>query len=105
MFDRIAVYFLTEPVRLEDLGRILALFGAAIILAGLFGHVAVTALGAANSLAGQTHIVKSLADIYPSLPTWWIPEGLLGTLPAIFIIAAGIWLNATGKQLRRFLIL
>lgn len=104
MFDRIVVYFLTEPRRLENLGSTLASIGAAIVLAGLFGHFAVIATSAVGGLSGQLHSMKSLAEIYPSVPTWWIPEGVLSGLPAVFLAATGAWLNEVGKRIRRLLV-
>lgn len=103
MLDSALSYFMSEPRRLENLGSALASMGAAILLFGLVGHVAVTAVGAVSGLAGQTHAVKSLAEIYSYLPTWWIPEGIVGGLSALLLTATGIWLNVTGKQIRRFL--
>jgi hypothetical protein len=103
MFDKVLVFFMAEPRRLESLGSTLASIGAAVILVGLFGHLAVVATGAVGGLAGHSNTVNSLAQIYPSLPTWWIPEGIVGGLPALFLVAAGIWLNVTGKRIRRFL--
>ena len=103
MLERVMVYFFAEPRRLENLGRTLVSIGATIILSGLLGHVAVTAIGAVSGLTGQANTVKTLAEIYPSLPTWWIPERILGALPAILAVAIGSWLNLTGKELRRFL--
>lgn len=102
MFDNVLNYFLTEPRRLESLGGTLASIGVTVILAGLLGHVAVVATGSIGSLAGP-RTVKTLAEIYPSLPTWWIPEGVVGGLPALILTASGIWLNVTGKRIRRFL--
>ncbi|MBI4807975.1 MAG: hypothetical protein HY799_03345 [Nitrosomonadales bacterium] len=102
MLDSTLNYFMREPRWLENLGSTLASIGTTVILAGLLGHVGVVATGAIGSLAGQ-NTVKTLAEIYPSLPTWWIPEGVVGGLPALILTASGIWLNVTGKRIRRFL--
>lgn len=103
MFDRVLGYFMTEPRRLENLGSALASIGTITILIGLIAHVEITATSALGNLAGQTSAMKSLAELYPSLPTWWIPESIVGGLPAVLLTAAGLWLNATGRQIRRFL--
>lgn len=103
MFDQVLGYFMTEPRRLVNLGSTLASIGAITIVIGLIAHVATTATSALGNLAGQTSAVKSLAELYPSLPTWWIPESIVGGLPAVLFATAGLWLNATGRQIRRIL--
>lgn len=103
MLDNVLNYFMSEPRRLENLGSTLATLGIAIILAGLFGHLAVIATSAVGSLASQSNMVKTLSEIYPALPTWWVPESIAGALPAVILATAGTWLNVVGKKLRRFL--
>ena len=34
--------------------------------------------------------VPSLVQLYPNLWTWWIPETLVGAIPALVLAAAGI---------------
>lgn len=103
MLDSALKYYMSEPRRLENLGSTLATVGGVIILAGLFGHLTVTATSAVGSMASQPNMVKTLSEIYPALPTWWVPESIVGALPAILLATTGTWLNMVGKKLRRFL--
>jgi len=102
MLERIEDYFLTEPERLVGLGSALFYLGGWLILCGLVGRVA-SAVNGIGALGGHAGAVKTLADIYPSLPTWWVPESIIGAVPALFIIAIGFWLNQTGKRICRFM--
>lgn len=103
MLDRVFDYFMTEPRRLVNLGSTLVSIGTFTMVIGLIANVATTTTSALGNLAGQTSALKSLAELYPSLPTWWIPESIVGGLPAVLLTAAGLWLNATGRQIRRIL--
>lgn len=103
MLDRVLGYFLKEPRRLENLGSTFASIGAIIIVIGLYAHVATTASSALAFLSRQTSTVRTLAELYPLLPTWWVPESLFGGLLAVLLTAIGLWLNAIGQQIRRVL--
>jgi hypothetical protein len=103
MLERLEDYFLTEPERLIGLGRALVYLGGMLIMFGLVGHVATSAANGIGIIGGHADTVKTLADIYPSLPTWWVPESIIGALPAIVTSALGIWLTLTGKRLRRLI--
>jgi hypothetical protein len=101
MLDLLPEFFLTEPKRLLSLGRAMARTGWFILLVGAIGHAATSATAAVHSIAKQTGLATTLADIYPSLPTWWVPESIVGCLPALMLLALGFWLGSLGKQLQR----
>lgn len=103
MLERIEDYFLTEPERLIQLGSALAFLGGWLILFALGGHVATSAVNAIGNIGGHFGTLKTLADIYPSIPTWWVPESNIGILTAIIITVAGLWINQIGKRIRRYL--
>lgn len=90
-----------EPRRLENLGSTLASIGAIIIVVGFYAHVVTTASSALEILSRQTSPVRTLAELYPSLPTGWVPESLIGGLPAVLLTATGLWINTIGRQIRR----
>lgn len=103
MFIRIEEYFLSEPKRLIWLGSTLAYLGGMLIVFALLGNVATSAIGALGSIGGHANAQKVLADIYPSLPTWWIPESIVGAIPAIMMIFAGLILVQSGKRIKHFM--
>lgn len=103
MLERIEDYFLEQPSRLISLGRFLFILGAGLIVAGLFGRLATTVPSIFSSMGGVQGAAKALADVYPTLPTWWVPESLVGCVPALILIGLGLWLVATGRRFLRFL--
>lgn len=103
MFIRIEEYFLSEPERLIRLGGILAYLGGMLIVLALLGNVATSAIDALGSIGGHANVQKALANIYPSLPTWWIPESIIGAIPAIMMIFAGLILVQLGKRIKHFM--
>ncbi len=104
MLDKIADYFITEPQRINAIGEVFFRLGTTLILAGLFAHFATTVVSTVTISAAQsTHMPQSLADLLPGIPTWWIPESILGGLPAVGLCGFGLWLKVVAKKIRRFL--
>lgn len=103
MLIRMEEYFLCKPERLIRLGSSLAYLGGMLIVFALLGNVAKSAVSALGAIGGHAGTVKTLADIYPSLPTWWIPESIIGVLPAIFMIIAGLILSQFGKRIKYYM--
>ncbi|VTU31712.1 hypothetical protein SRS16CHR_04934 [Variovorax sp. SRS16] len=103
MLDFLPAFCLEQPRRLLTLGRALACAGWLILFAGAIGHAATSATAAIHSIAKQAGVASTLADIYPSQPTWWVPESIVGCLPAVMLLALGLWLVSLGKQLQRLL--
>lgn len=103
MFELIQLYFLTEPSRLLVLGRGLFKAGAVLILVGLFGNIVTSAPATLLNMTGQVAASRTLAQVYPSLPVWWIPETVVGYFFASMLMAAGLYFVLVGKRLRKFL--
>lgn len=104
MFDKIADYFITEPHRIDVMGEVLFRLGAALIFAGVVAHFATTAVSVVTmSMPNSTHVPQSLADLLPGIPTWWIPESIVGGLPAAGLCGLGFWLKVVAKKIRRVL--
>lgn len=102
MFGKIVEYFLNKPTRLIELGWVVFYMGGGLILTGLLGRVVTTAT---TVLGSHVHAVaeKTLTDIYPTLPTWWIPETLGSGLFALVIVIFGAWLILVGKKFNCFM--
>lgn len=104
MFDKIADYFISEPRRMNAMGEVFFSLGAMLILAGVFSLFATTVISAVTISSPQsTHVPQSLADLLPGIPTWWIPESIVGGLPAAGLCGFGLWLKIVAKKIRRFL--
>ena len=102
MFEKITSYFISKPQRIKSLGELFLWLGMAILIAGMLGHMATNATGIIGSLAGQTDTPKTLEEIYPALPTWWIPESVFGAIPGTLLIVIGVWVNRIGNRLISF---
>lgn len=103
MWDRVVDYFLEAPERLGGLGRALASAGSFIIVAGVIGHVARSVNTIALSIGKPAAGAKSLAELYPSLWTWWVPESIIGAMPALILIGFGVWLVLLERRLQRLM--
>ncbi len=103
MFEQIEDYFYGVPGRIAQLGRWMVLTGAFLIVAGAIGQVMVRTANAFSVLAKQTESTKVLADIYPTLPLWWVPESWFGIFFSVAVIAIGIAVNTYGKKIERIL--
>jgi hypothetical protein len=103
MFESVAEYFYSEPGRITAYGKFLALVGAILLVAGAVGRVATVSVNVLPTLAQQPETNKTLSDIYPTLPVWWIPESLVGGAFCIIVIALGFYIFLHGKATDRFL--
>lgn len=101
--ERILGWFIEEPQRLIDSGWLLTLAGFILLFSGLWGLVTTTSVNAVSSVAPGVTAPPSkvLADIYPMLPTWWIPESPLGFVLPVVLIILGWIVAMAGKQIKR----
>ncbi len=103
MMDWLAAIFLERPRRLLEAGLLFAYLGGLWCMAGSAGVFATRAVGLVQHTVRAAAPSQRLADLYPGLPTWWVPESLLGAMPAIALVLVGLWLAAIGRRLLRFL--
>jgi hypothetical protein len=78
MFEETIQFLLSPPARLKALGKILSGASALIIVAALYLRSGVMATGILQSMMKVKAPDSTLASLYPGLPTWFIPESLLG---------------------------
>lgn len=102
MYESIVEFFLTHPRRMVATGRALVTGATALVGAGLWGQAATTSVAAIYKIGGAESSPGSLAELYPSIPTWWIPESLFGYFVAGVVGAAGFVLWKAGKKYERF---
>lgn len=92
---------MARPVLVERAGRLLAHFALIMGLFGAVGHVLKTILNAANSIHAVQPQAVTLASLYPSLPTGWIPEGVAGAVCWAAVFVVGMCLRDVGRTFRR----
>ena len=78
-------YFLERPRELISFGGTSIGIGFAVMRFGLLGNVGMG------------------AQAFPGWWIWWIPESLLGYVPAIAVAGIGAWLGRIGRDYQRFL--
>jgi len=101
MYEMLIEFFIARPGRLSALGRALFQVSAMILLVGLCGHVAITATSAIRAMAVSVPPDTSLGMLYPSLPTWWVPEGFFGYFACVLASLLGLTLIQIGKAIDR----
>lgn len=101
MIEKLIDFFIASPGRLTGLGRALLNLGATVLLFAFCGRIATAGVSAIQGLTGGTLGDMSLAVLYPSLPTWWVPEGFPGYFACILAIALGLALVHTGRAIDR----
>lgn len=103
MLDRLAEFFLLHPKRLVAVGEALCSVASALVMLGACAHLYTGAVGAVNSLGHQVRSQSTLADLLPGLPTWWVPETLVGFVFVIAVAIVGVVIAREGRNLERFL--
>ncbi|MCA2967268.1 MAG: hypothetical protein INH43_01985 [Acidobacteriaceae bacterium] len=103
MYERLVDFFLTEPRRLILLGALLVRTGGALVIAGLVGQVATTAVSAVKGLAGGLRPNILLADVLPGYLSVWMPESIPSFSFGMLLVASGVWADRTGRTYQRCL--
>lgn len=101
MYEMLIEFFIARPGRLSSLGRALFQVSAMILMVGLCGRIAITGTSAIRAMAGAVSLGISLAMLYPSLPTWWVPESFLGYFACVLTAVLGLTLVQMGKAIDR----
>jgi len=103
MLDRLAESFLLHPKRLVAAGEALCSVASALVMLGACANLYIGAVAAINSLGHQVRSRSTLADLLPGLPTWWVPETLVGFVFVIAVAIVGVVIAREGRNLERFL--
>jgi hypothetical protein len=85
-----------SPLHYAFVGRAMFSVGALLIIFGLIGRVAKLAISAAAR--GKVQVPQTLREMYPTLPTWWIPESIAAFVFAAVVCVAGIALAVAAKR-------
>lgn len=101
MLDRLQEHFLGEPRRLISLGVALTRAGGFLLVAGLAGSAATTAVSVARGMATHVRPEVPLADLLPIYLSWWMPESAFGFCAALFLFACGVIAARAGRAYQR----
>jgi hypothetical protein len=101
MLERLQNYFYSEPRRITGPGKLLVLLGSFLLVMGAIGHLVTGAINILPALARQNQTARTLADSYPTLPAWWVPESMLGCALSMFVIGVGASVFLHGKSVDR----
>ncbi|MCY1206183.1 hypothetical protein D9M68_209940 [compost metagenome] len=101
MLDRCIEYFMNEPRRLMNVGRAILNCSGFLVVAGLCGALATTATSVVVGMASKARPAVDLADVFPNLPVWWVPETVVGYGFALCCGLIGVWLIQAGRTLQR----
>lgn len=100
--ESIYIWLIERYNLLIEAGRTIFVSGSVLICAGLWGKVVKTSISTILSLSPPpVSATRTLAEIYPVLPTWWIPESTAGFILAALVTCIGITVALIGKHLRR----
>jgi len=97
MFDLVCMFFLSQPHRLTTIGRVLYRLAALQVLAGVIAQIVTSAMRRAQPAAGY----RWLSDVWPGVPTWWIPETVMGMVGVVTIGAVGLAVAYRGRRFDR----
>lgn len=97
MTDLVLMFLLSQPHRLTLIGRALYKFAAFQVVAGLVAQIVTSALRQAR----PHDSARWLSDVWPTLPTWWIPETVLGMIGVTTLAAVGLVVAYEGRQVER----
>lgn len=101
MYEMLIEFFVARPGRLSALGRLLFQLSAMILLVGLCGRIATTGISTIQTMAGAIPRDTSLAVLYPSVPTWWVPESFLGYFACVLTAVLGLTMAQMSKAIDR----
>ena len=103
MFEKIEDYYLSEPKRLISLGQTILSATMALAIAGVYGYL-VTTIPSLVRVGTKVPLPSlALADVLTGVPTWWIPETLLGFTLTGALAIAGVVAVRTGRLYERYM--
>lgn len=104
LFESLHHYFWSKPKRLVALGDAVRNIAFGWLAVGLYANVGVQAASIVSTTArGVSTSQATISQLYPSLPTWWIPESAISFILLIAAFGLGVGLALAGKKLDRFM--
>jgi hypothetical protein len=100
MLNQVDHYFHSRPNRISGPGRLLVRIGGFLFVMGIVGKALAGFMSALQSLV-QQQATKTLSEIYPTLPLWWVPETAVGFIGSGLLVVAGFSLVMYGQRIDR----
>lgn len=97
----LTMLMLEKPKAMSAFGKVLFNVGGVATLLGIWGVLALRAIALPAKLGAANAATQSLANAYPSYPTWWVPESAIGFVLSVGIAALGVWIVMATKHLNR----
>lgn len=97
--ERILTYLVEEPGRVTSIGRVMVRMCCGLLVAAAIGNFATKATNIALSIGAKMEQQKSLADVYPGLPLWWVPESTFAVVATVLGIGVGYIVFLTGRKI------
>lgn len=102
MTERLLLLFVAHPAAFRFACSLLASVAFSVLALGWRMHYVLAALEYQLGRAG-VEAPRSLAALYPSLPTWWIPESAEGFTCYVALVFAGFGVSLYARRVERLL--
>lgn len=101
MYESLLIFFLNPPGRLRGLGHFISRLGFALLIAGMYLRIASFTTDLVRGMSVIKTAPATLADVYPGIPTWFIPESFIGFSFVLVIVAAGLYAIWFANKIQR----
>jgi hypothetical protein len=97
MYEAILTFALHYPKGIETAGGLIARIAGIALTFGYFLHALGSTVLPVFSAAGP----MTAQRVFPGLPTWWVPESVLGAAGWIAVLCIGVAAILVGRSLRQ----
>lgn len=102
MLEKLYESLYMHPKEAHEIGTLLQWVSFVLVLFGLVSHTYVLVISLMQGLipSGRTEIA-SIAQLVPSVPTWWIPESAPAFALVVLVGIAGVLISMEAKKCQR----
>jgi predicted transporter len=101
MINFIPLFLLNPPSRLRSLGQTLAWLSSTWVVIGLYFRIGPLVMNALPRMKGADVAPVTLAAMYPSFPTWLVPESSFAFIVLMCMWAFAIAMVISAKKFER----
>lgn len=104
LFEKLHHYYWSKPKRLISHGMMVCNIAACWLAAGLYAKAGVLGVSVLSTAPQGSNAAQAfIGQLYPSMPTWWIPEHSISFFLLIASFGLGAWMAIFGKKLDRLM--